>query len=111
VCDLGFRYDAAMTSLLLHSQEDRELAQALRVQGMSDVERANWLIHEWGGVQHRAGLFRAQSPPHQPGARCFATPQEKNAFDEAREIAFAVEHSVFATSQKATQHEAARTRS
>jgi hypothetical protein len=99
-----------MASPLQHFQEDRELAQALHVQGMTDAERTQWLIDEWGGVQRRAGLFSAQFPAHQPGARCFATLQEKNAFDEAREIAFAVRYSVFATSLTANLHETARTR-
>lgn len=93
------------------SQEIRELAQALRVQAMPDDERDQWMVQEWGGVQRQAGLFRLQLPPHQPGARSFATLDEKNAFDEARELAFAVRHSVFATTVKVGQHESTPTRS
>lgn len=92
------------------SQEDRELAQALCVQGMPDAERGKWFAKEWGGVQRRSGLFRAQMPPPSPNARSFATPKEKNAFDEAREIDFAIQHSVFSMSLKASQRETKRTR-
>ncbi len=99
-----------MNDLPLQSQESRELAQALRVQFMSDVERDRWIVDEWGRAQRQAGLFRAQLPSHQPGARSFLTLEEKNAFDEARELAFAMRHSVFATTTDVGQHEATRTR-
>ncbi len=98
-----------MTFAPLQSQEDRELAQALQVQGMPDAERAQWFANEWGRVQRRSRLFRAQMPPRLPTTRSFATPDEKNAFDEAREIEFAVRYSVFSVSLKASQREATRT--
>lgn len=99
-----------MNDLQPLSQEIRELAQALRVQTMPDDQRDQWMVHEWGRAQRQAGLFRLQLPPHQPGARSFATLDEKNAFDEARELAFAMRHSVFATTTDVGQHEATRTR-
>ena len=63
-----------------------------------------------GGVQRHSGLFRAQMPPRSPNARSFTTPEEKNAFDEAREIDFAIQYSVFSMSLKASQRETTRTR-
>lgn len=78
-------------------QEDRELAKALRVQGMTQAQRSAWLTQVWGSMQRNTAAFYARQPAHQPTARSFATPEEKNKFDEARELDFAVSHSVYAT--------------
>jgi hypothetical protein len=78
------------------SQEDRELAQALRVQAMTDAQRSAWLHEVWGKLQHNAAAFKVGAPAHQPSARSFASPEEKNRFDEARELAFAMSHSIYA---------------
>lgn len=75
------------------SQEDRELAEALRVQRMTQGQRGAWLTEVWGSMQRNATAFY----PHQPTARSFATPEEKNKFDDARELDFAVSHSAYAT--------------
>ena len=91
------------------SQEDRELAEALGVQAMSDQQRGLWLESVWGKVQRNAAHFRTNAFDHPPGARQFSTLEEKNRFDEARELAFAMEHSVFAVAMRAAQNEAART--
>ena len=79
------------------TQEDRELAEALRVQAMSPVERSAWLRGVWGRVQRNAAALQAHAPAHEPTARSYATMDEKNRFDEARELAFALRHSVYAT--------------
>ena len=94
---------------LVPSQEDRELAEALGVQAMSDQQRGLWLESVWGKVQRNAAHFRTNALDHPPGARQFSTLEEKNRFDEARELAFAMEHSVFAVAMRAAQNEAART--
>ena len=94
---------------LVPSQEDRELVEALRVQAMPDQQRGPWLESVWGRVQRNAAYFRTHAADHPPGARQFSTLEEKNRFDEARELAFAMEHSVFAATIRAAQNETART--
>lgn len=67
-------------------QADRELQEALRVQSMTPAARWLWLQETWGRLQDSAAFL---SPNHQPtaaGARSYATPDEKNRFDEDREI-------------------------
>jgi hypothetical protein len=83
-------------------QESAELAEALRVQAMSASERSAWLENVWGKVQRSANAFSVNRPAHVPTARSYATFEEKNRFDEARELAFAMHHSIYAT-QKAAQ--------
>ena len=90
-------------------QEDRELVEALGVQAMSDQQRGLWLESVWGKVQRNAAYFRSNAVVHPGGARHFSTPEEKNKFDEARELVFAMEHSVFAVAMRAARNEPART--
>ena len=90
-------------------QEDRELVEALRVQAMSDHQRSVWLKSVWGRVQRNAAHFQTSAVVHLGGARHFSTPEEKNKFDEARELVFAMEHSVFAVAMRAARNEPART--
>ncbi len=71
------------TNHALLSQEDRELAEALRVQAMGEVERSLWLENVWGRVQRNANALASHAPHHQPTARSYASPEEKNRFDEA----------------------------
>lgn len=78
-------------------QENAELAEALRVQAMSAAERSAWLRNVWGKVQRSANAFSVNRQEHVPTARSYATFEEKNRFDEARELAFAMHHSIFAT--------------
>lgn len=78
-------------------QENAELAEALRVQAMSDAERSAWLENAWGKVQRDANAFLAHAPNRQHTARSYATLEEKNRFEEARELAFAMHHSIYAT--------------
>jgi hypothetical protein len=82
------------------NQQDIELAEALRVRAMSPEQRFDWLENVWGRVQRNANAFLAYAPEYQPTARSYATPEEKNRFDEARELEFAKRHSVYAA-QKA----------
>ena len=81
-------------------QDSAELAEALRVQAMPLAERSAWLINVWGKVQRSAQAFSANAPDRAPTARSYASLAEKNQFDEARELAFAMHHSIYAT-QKA----------
>lgn len=78
-------------------QESAELAEALRVQAMSATERSAWLENVWGRVQRNAAAFSVNAPEQVHTARSYATLDEKNRFDEARELAFAMQHSVYAT--------------
>jgi hypothetical protein len=79
------------------SQEDRELAEALRVQAMGVAERSQWLQTVWGRAQRNAAAFAAHAPELPRTARSYASPDEKNQFDEARELELAMRYSVFAT--------------
>lgn len=72
-------------------QEQRELAQALRVQAMLPFERSRWLASSWGALQKEAFALQPEPPPANAGtARHFATPDAKNRFDEERETAQAL---------------------
>jgi hypothetical protein len=84
------------------NQQDTELAEALRVQAMTESQRADWLANVWGRVQHNAQAFLTNAPDYQPTARSYASPEEKNRFDEARELAFALQYSVYATHKATT---------
>ncbi len=67
-------------------QEQRELAEALRVQAMMPFERSKWLASRWGELQRQAASFHRDLPPSPvAAARHFATLDEKNQFDEERE--------------------------
>ena len=90
------------------SQEDRETAEAMRVQAMSNQQRSLWLESVWGKLQRNASHFRVNFAALQPGARHFATVKEKNEFDEARELALALDHSVFAVAMRSARNEPAR---
>ena len=74
-------------------QARRELAEALAVQAMSSDERYLWLKNIWGRLQAGAAALQADRPPAHPTARAFATPEEKNRFDEDRELAIALARS------------------
>jgi hypothetical protein len=78
------------------NQQDIELAEALRVQTMSQVQRSDWLQNVWGRAQRNAQAFLVNAPDYQPTARSYASLEEKNRFDEARELAFALRYSVYA---------------
>lgn len=80
-------------------QADRELQEALRVQAMTPAARWLWLQEAWGRLQDGAA-FLSQHDPHMPGtARSFATLDEKNRFDEDRELRQALQMSIHATHQ------------
>jgi len=68
-------------------QEQRELAEALRVQTMQAYERSRWLESTWGALQRQAISFHQDLALANGGAaRHFATLDAKNKFDEHREI-------------------------
>jgi hypothetical protein len=87
------RYHVGMNN----SQENKELQEALRVQAMSPLQRSDWLENVWGRMQRNANAFSTHAPAYEPTARSYASPDEKNRFDEARELAFAMHYSVYAT--------------
>jgi hypothetical protein len=78
------------------NQQDTELAQALRVHAMTQGQRSDWLQNVWGRVQRNAQAFLVNAPDYQPTARSYASLEGKNRFDEARELAFALQYSVYA---------------
>lgn len=78
------------------TQQDTELAEALRVHAMTHLQRSAWLESVWGRVQRNAQSFLVNAPGHEHTARSYASFEEKNRFDDARELAFAIQHSVFA---------------
>ena len=80
-------------------QENSELAEALRVQVMPESERSAWLRDVWGKAQRNSAAFLVHAPEQVPTARSYATLDEKNRFDEARELAFALRYSIYAKQQ------------
>lgn len=89
-------------------EESAELLEALRVQAMPDIQRSAWLRDVWGKVQRSSAAFLVNAPEQVPTARSYATLDEKNRFDEARELAFAMHHSVYARQEAGheARHEA-----
>ena len=72
-------------------QEQRELAEALRVQAMLPFERSRWLASNWGMLQSQPLGFPGDTKPQNVGtARHFATIEAKNQYDEHRETEHAV---------------------
>lgn len=77
-------------------QVDRELQEALRVQSMSPQERFQWLTQTWGRLQDGASSLFADFPQQAGMARCYASFEEKNRFDEERELKFALQRQMAA---------------
>lgn len=75
-------------------QADRERQEALRVQSMSPEERLQWLTENWGRLQDSASSLFSDLPQRPKIARCYASMEEKNKFDEARELELALQRSV-----------------
>ncbi|MBK9441373.1 MAG: hypothetical protein IPN53_08670 [Comamonadaceae bacterium] len=67
-------------------QAERELQQALRVQSMTPAARWLWLQEAWGPLQDSAAFLLPNDPSMPGAARSYATLDEKNHFDEDREI-------------------------
>lgn len=72
-------------------QSERELQEALRVQGMTPDARWLWLQETWGRLQDSAALLSPNVQPTPGSARCYASLDEKNRFDEDRELRQALE--------------------
>ncbi len=72
-------------------QAERELQEALRVQGMTPAARWLWLQENWGRLQDGAALVGSDDQATPGAARCYATLEEKNRFDEARELSQALQ--------------------
>jgi hypothetical protein len=67
-------------------QAARETEQALLVQSMSPEARMQWLEDHWGRLQECANLIWAALPQSPRAVRYFESFEEKNAYDDAREI-------------------------
>jgi hypothetical protein len=68
-------------------QQERELEEALRVRAMTPAERSRWFKNTWGALQRQAPSL----PALPPAVRHYATLEEKNRFEEEREIELAVQ--------------------
>ena len=80
-------------------QAERELQEALRVQGMTPAARWLWLQETWGRLQDSATLLSPNDQPVPGAARCYATLDEKNRFDEARELSQALQMPIHLATQ------------
>lgn len=77
-------------------QAERELQEALRVQDMTPAARWLWLQQSWGRLQMSAAFLSSNDQPLPGAARCYATLDEKNRFDEDREIRQALQMPIHA---------------
>ncbi len=75
-------------------QAERELQEALRVQAMTPAQRWQWLQDVWGRLQDSASLLSTSNQPAPGAARSYATWEEKNQFDDDREIQQALQLSI-----------------
>ena len=82
---MGARYFETAQAMSDH-QAERELQEALRVQDMTPAARWLWLQETWGCLQDSAALLSPNDLPMSSAARSYATWEEKNRFDEAREL-------------------------
>ncbi len=80
-------------------QAERELQEALRVQGMTPAARWLWLQENWGRLQDGAALLGSDDQSKPDTARCYATLEEKNRFDEDRELSQALQMPIHAARQ------------
>jgi hypothetical protein len=71
-------------------QAEREVAEAMAVLAMRPDERFLWLTNTWGRLQTEAATMYFDGQPAMHTARTFATHDEKNRFDDDRELAFAL---------------------
>lgn len=67
-------------------QAERELQEALLVHSMTPAARWLWLQATWGRLQDSATFFSPHVSSVHGAARCYASLEEKNRFDEEREI-------------------------
>lgn len=82
---MGAKYFETTEQLAAY-QADRELQEALRVMSMSSMERFVWLKESWGQLQDSASSLFVDLQPQAGTARCYSSPDEKNRFDDDREI-------------------------
>jgi hypothetical protein len=67
-------------------QTAREVQEALRVQLMTPAARFAWLQENWGRLQDSAAFFNADARRASAAARCYSTMDEKNRFEDEREL-------------------------
>lgn len=72
-------------------QSERELQEALRVQSMAPPDRMLWLQQNWGRLQDGAATFISNMPSSPGASRCYGSMEEKNRFDDQRELTFALQ--------------------
>ncbi len=80
-------------------QAEREVGEALRVQGMTSAARWQWLQQTWGTLQDSAVFLLPNDQPAHGAARYYASLDEKNRFDEDREIRQALRMPIHMTRQ------------
>lgn len=73
----------------MDEQLEREVEQALRCRAMTPAEFAAWLKATWGELQAR--VAKTVPMDGEVTARCFTSFEEKNRYDEEREVAWAVQ--------------------
>ena len=77
---------------MTNSQADRELQEALRVRSMSPYDRFQWLQQAWGRLQDDGTKLFPDRLCWDATARCYASFDEKNLFEETREMELALQH-------------------
>lgn len=80
-------------------QAELELQEALRVQDMSPAARWQWLQQTWGRLQDSAASLSTHDQSARGAARCYASLDEKNRFDEHREIQQALQMTIHVAHQ------------
>ena len=95
---MGARHFETAQAMSDH-QAERELQEALRVQGMTPAARWLWLQETWGCLQDSAAFLSPNDLPMPHKARCYATLEEKNRFDEHRELKHALQMPIHMGSQ------------
>jgi hypothetical protein len=78
---------------LAEYQAEREVREALRIELMSPEERYQWLTENWGRLQDAATELLA-GKQCLPTARHYCSMEEKNRFDEERELQNALQYAI-----------------
>lgn len=88
---MGVQHFSDLASMSRH-QERQELLEALRVCAMPEAAFSQWLRQSLDPLQQLANpALDAESTSWIASARCFRSHDEKQRFDETRELARAVQ--------------------
>lgn len=82
-------------------QANREVKEAMRFGTMSPSDKYVWLTENWDPLQAAASSLYSRLPQGVATVRYFATPEEKNRFDEDREIERALQMQMIEASPEA----------